>query len=51
MNKYENDKNNTKERENIEDNVEKLQIFGLRSKTTPSCTLTADRTHRGLVWR
>ena len=41
MNKYKNDKNINIERENIEVNVEKLQIFGPRSKTPPSCTLTA----------
>ena len=33
MNKYKNDKNINIERENIEVDVEKLQIFGPRSKT------------------
>ena len=42
MNKYKNDKNINIERENKEVNVEKLQIFGPRSKPPPSCTLTAD---------
>ena len=42
MNTYKNDKNINIERENIEVNDEKLQIYGPRSKTAPSCTLTAD---------
>ena len=43
MNTYKNDKNINKERDNIDVNVQKLQVFGQRSKTPPSCTLTADR--------
>ena len=46
MNKYENDKNNTIELESITVNVEKLQIFGPRSKATPSCTQTAGQAGR-----
>ena len=47
MNTYKNDKNINIERENIEVNVEKLQIYGPRSKTAPSCTLTADQKREG----
>ena len=42
MNTYKNDKNINKERDNIDVNVQKLEVFGQRSKTPPSCTLTAD---------
>ena len=43
MNKYKKDKDINIERENIKVNVEKLPMFGPRSKTPPTCTLTADR--------
>ena len=39
MNTYKNDKNINKERDNIDANVQKLQVFGQRS---PSCTLTLE---------
>ena len=39
INTYKNDKNINKERDNIDANVQKLQVFGQRSKTPPSCTL------------
>ena len=42
MNTYKNDKNINKERDNIDANVQKLQVFGQRSKTPPSCTLTLE---------